>query len=128
VARHLRYIDIDEKRQEADERERWIIVSDLLDEIAFLPDHLEVKVSVAPRMNVRLPGWDSPEGRRFSVSESLRWIGRTLGGGCGPGGLIPRGRAVFCGRSIPTVADQAVVAGEGDSDSIKPIGLSLRAD
>jgi hypothetical protein len=54
VARHLADLDIDEIWAEADERERWIIASDLLDEIAFFPDHLEVKVSGAPRMNVTL--------------------------------------------------------------------------
>ena len=32
----------------------WIVASDLLDEIAFFPDHLEVKVAGAPRMNVTL--------------------------------------------------------------------------
>ena len=54
VARHLADLDIDEIWQEATERERWIIASDLLDEIAFFSDHLEVKVSGAPRMNVTL--------------------------------------------------------------------------
>jgi DNA invertase Pin-like site-specific DNA recombinase len=54
VARHLADLDIDEIWHEADNRERWIIASDLLDEIAFFPDHLEVKVSGAPRMNVTL--------------------------------------------------------------------------
>lgn len=32
-------------------RECWAISSNLLDEIAIYPDHLEVKVSGAPRMN-----------------------------------------------------------------------------
>ncbi|HEX9978464.1 MAG TPA: hypothetical protein VGB41_07555, partial [Acidimicrobiia bacterium] len=54
VARHLADLDIEEVWQEATETERWIIASDLLDEIAFFPDHLEVKVSGAPRMNVTL--------------------------------------------------------------------------
>ena len=40
--------------QEANEKERWIIASDLLDEASIYPDHLEVKVSGAPRMNVTL--------------------------------------------------------------------------
>jgi len=30
---------------EASERERWVIASDLVDEIAIHPDHLEVKVA-----------------------------------------------------------------------------------
>jgi hypothetical protein len=54
VARHLADLDIDEIWAEADERERWIIASDLLDEVAIYPDHLEIKVSGAPRMNVTL--------------------------------------------------------------------------
>lgn len=54
VARHLADLDIEEIWEEADEKERWIIASDLLDEIRFYPDHLEVKVSGAPRMNVSL--------------------------------------------------------------------------
>ena len=35
-------------------RECWVIASGLLDSIAIYPDHLEVKVSGAPRMNVSL--------------------------------------------------------------------------
>lgn len=54
VAPHLADLDIDEIWAEADERERWIIASDLRDEIVFFPDHLEVKASGAPRMNVTL--------------------------------------------------------------------------
>ncbi|MFH2073144.1 MAG: hypothetical protein ABIJ75_09880, partial [Actinomycetota bacterium] len=54
VARHLADLDIEEIWQEATEKERWIIASDLLDEISIFPDHLEVKVSGAPRMNVSL--------------------------------------------------------------------------
>ncbi len=54
VARHLADLDIDEIWQEADERERWVIASDLLDEISIHPDHLEVKVAGAPRINVTL--------------------------------------------------------------------------
>lgn len=54
VARHLADLDIDEIWAEADERERWMIASDLLDEIAIYPDHLEIKVSGSPRMNVTL--------------------------------------------------------------------------
>ena len=54
VARHLADLDIEDIWQKATERERWIIASDLLDEIAIYPDHLEVRVSGAPRMNVTL--------------------------------------------------------------------------
>jgi hypothetical protein len=54
VARHLADLDIDEIWEEATRQERWVIASDLLDEISIYPDHLEVKVSGAPRMNVTL--------------------------------------------------------------------------
>jgi site-specific DNA recombinase len=54
VARHLADLDIAEIWQEATDQERWIIASDLLDEIAIHPDHLEIKVSGAPRMNLTL--------------------------------------------------------------------------
>ena len=53
VVRRLADLDIDAIWQEGDDLERWIIASDSLDEIAFFPDHLEVKVSGA-RMNVTL--------------------------------------------------------------------------
>lgn len=54
VARHLAEFDIDEIWAEATDRERWVIASDLLDEIAIYPDHLEVKVTGAPKINVTL--------------------------------------------------------------------------
>ena len=54
VARHLADLDMDEIWAEATRQERWVIASDLLDEITIYPDHLEVKVSGAPRMNVTL--------------------------------------------------------------------------
>lgn len=54
VARHLADLDIDEIWEEASERERWVMASDLLDEISIYPDHLEVKVAGAPRLNVTL--------------------------------------------------------------------------
>jgi hypothetical protein len=54
VARHLADIDIDAVWEEATDRERWILASDLLEELAFFPDHLEVKVVGTPRINVTL--------------------------------------------------------------------------
>ncbi|MCH8899204.1 MAG: hypothetical protein IH942_01780 [Acidobacteria bacterium] len=54
VARHLADIDIDEIWQEATEKERWALASDLIEEVSIYPDHLEVKVSGALRMNVTL--------------------------------------------------------------------------
>jgi site-specific DNA recombinase len=54
VARHLADLDIEEIWREATNRERWALASDLLDHIAIYPDHLEVKATGAPRMNVLL--------------------------------------------------------------------------
>lgn len=54
VARHLADLDIDEIWVEANDKEKWILASDLLDEISIHPDHLEVKVAGAPRVNVTL--------------------------------------------------------------------------
>jgi site-specific DNA recombinase len=73
VARHLADLDIDEIWQEATEKERWIIASDLLDEITIYPDHLEVKVSGAPRMNVTLQEVGLTAGSAFQrVGEAFR--------------------------------------------------------
>lgn len=54
VARHLADIDIDEIWQEATRKERWALASDLIEDVSIFPDHLEVKISGAPRMNVTL--------------------------------------------------------------------------
>ena len=54
VARHLADLDMEEIWQEATDTERWIIAADLLDGITIFPDHLEVKLSGAPRMNLTL--------------------------------------------------------------------------
>jgi hypothetical protein len=73
VARHLADLDIEEIWQEATNRERWALASDLLTEIAIYPDHLEVKVTGAPRMNVNLQEVGLTGGSSFpSVGEPTR--------------------------------------------------------
>lgn len=73
VARHLADLDIDEIWAEADQRERWIIASDLLDRITIFPDHLEVKVSGAPRLNVTLQEVGLGRGSvSYGVGDALR--------------------------------------------------------
>ena len=47
-------LDIEEIWQEATDDERRILANDLLDGVSFFPDHLEVKVAGAPKMNVTL--------------------------------------------------------------------------
>lgn len=70
VASHLADLDIDEIWAEASERERWVIASDLLDEISIHPDHLEVKVAGAPRaQRDTARGGADRGGRLFMVSE-----------------------------------------------------------
>ncbi len=54
VAAALRDLDIDRMWQEATETERRVLVDELVEEVAVFPDHLEVKVAGAPRINVRL--------------------------------------------------------------------------
>jgi site-specific DNA recombinase len=54
VARTLGSLDFEEIWQEATNEERRVLANDLLDGIAFFPDHLEVKVAGAPKMNVTL--------------------------------------------------------------------------
>lgn len=40
--------------QEATDQEKRVLVEELVDEVAMYPDHLEVAVSGAPRLNVTL--------------------------------------------------------------------------
>ena len=54
VAAALRDLDIDRMWQEATETERRVLVDELVEEVGVFPDHLEVKVAGAPRINVRL--------------------------------------------------------------------------
>lgn len=54
VAKLLADLNIEEIWQEATDDERRILVNDLLDGVWFFPDHLEVRVTGAPKMNVTL--------------------------------------------------------------------------
>jgi len=54
IARHLADLDIDEIWQEATNDERRILANDLIEGVAVFPDHLEVTVTGAPKMNVNL--------------------------------------------------------------------------
>jgi len=92
VARHLADLDIDAIWQEATRQERWMIASDLLDEITIYPDHLEVKVSGAPRMNVTLQEVGLTGGSAFQrVGEPTRTPTRAAPPGVAPGRGSPRG-------------------------------------
>ena len=52
VASVLRELDIDRVWATADDEERRVLVEELVESITVLPDHLEVKVSGAPTLNV----------------------------------------------------------------------------
>ena len=54
VARPLREIDVDRVWAEASDIERRVMVEEWLDSVAIFPDHLEVTVKGAPRLNVTL--------------------------------------------------------------------------
>jgi len=54
VGRHLADLEIEEIGQEATNDERRILADDLIDWVAMSPDHLEVTVAGAPKMNVTL--------------------------------------------------------------------------
>jgi len=54
VAAALRDLDVESVWQEANESERRVLVDELVEEVAVFPDHLEVKVVGAPRINVTL--------------------------------------------------------------------------
>lgn len=54
AARVLSQLDIERLWAEATEEERRVLVEDLVDEVTILPDHLEVQIAGAPRLNVLL--------------------------------------------------------------------------
>ena len=54
VARILRELDIDRLWAAATEEERRVLVEELVDAVVVFPDHLEVAVSGAPKLNVLL--------------------------------------------------------------------------
>ncbi len=54
VAEALRNLDISNVWQQATEVERRVLVDEMVEEVVVFPDHLEVKVAGAPRINVTL--------------------------------------------------------------------------
>jgi hypothetical protein len=50
----LRELNVDEIWAEATDQERRVLVEELLDVLTIFPDHLEVTVKGAPRLNVAL--------------------------------------------------------------------------
>jgi hypothetical protein len=76
VARILREMDLDEIWQEATDEERRVLVEELLDAVAIFPDHLEVTVQGAPRLNVTLEeaGLKPAEGQFVGVGGATRTL------------------------------------------------------
>ncbi len=62
-----------------DEREKRLVVEELVEAIVFFPDHLEVKVSRAPRLNVLLGEVGLREDLPKTKAETLSNVG--VGGG-----------------------------------------------
>jgi hypothetical protein len=52
VARILTAIDIDAVWKSAEEQERRVLIEELLEWVTVFPDHLEVKVTATPPLNV----------------------------------------------------------------------------
>ena len=71
VARILGEMDVERLWAEATDLERRVLVEELLDSVAMYPDHLEVTVSGAPRLNVTLE----------EVGLTGGWQFRGVGGG-----------------------------------------------
>ena len=71
VARILREMDVERLWAEATGLERRVLVEELLESVAMYPDHLEVTVSGAPRLNVTLE----------EVGLTGGWQFRGVGGG-----------------------------------------------
>ena len=54
VGRILREMDVDRLWAEATDVERRVLVEELVESVAMYPDHLEVRVTGVPRLNVTL--------------------------------------------------------------------------
>lgn len=67
VAAILREVDLDAMWQEATDKERRVLVDELVDHVAFFPDHLEVTVAGAPRLSVTLSEVGLKESRTVGV-------------------------------------------------------------
>jgi DNA invertase Pin-like site-specific DNA recombinase len=85
IVRHLGDLDIEEIWQEATDDERRILAADLLDEVRFYPDHLEVRVTGAPRMNVTLQEVGLTGGSAsYGVGDPTRTPAQELPSSCWP--------------------------------------------
>ena len=71
VAHILREMDVERLWAEATDLERRVLIEELLESVAMYPDHLEVTVSGAPRLNVTLE----------EVGLTGGWQFRGVGGG-----------------------------------------------
>lgn len=91
VARILREMDIDRLWAEATDRERRVIVEELLESVAMYPDHLEVTVSGVPRLNVTLDEVGLTGGWQFCGVGGARRTSRTP--------LVVRGELLLAAQS-----------------------------
>ncbi len=67
VAAVLRDLDLDRLWTEATDKERRVLIHELVERIAFFPDHLEVTVAGAPAINVALSEVGLKESRTVGV-------------------------------------------------------------
>ena len=78
VAALLQDLDLDTAWDEATDPERRVLVEELVEKVAVFPDHLEVTIAGAPRLNVGLAEV-VVSSRRTLVSEGRRARSRTTG-------------------------------------------------
>jgi hypothetical protein len=73
VARVLQDIEIDRFWTEATDKERRVLIEELVEAVAFFPDHLEVTIAGAPKLNVGLSevGLKEPESRTVGVGGAV---------------------------------------------------------
>ena len=70
VAAALRDLDVSRVWEAANDVERRVLIEELVEHVSVFPDHLEVKIAGAPRLNVTLSEVGLPgASRRLWVSE-----------------------------------------------------------
>ncbi|HXZ83473.1 MAG TPA: hypothetical protein VED84_07005, partial [Acidimicrobiales bacterium] len=71
VAALLQDLDLDTAWDEATEPERRVLVEELVEKVAVFPDHLEVTIAGAPRLNVGLAevGLGNKQSQNVGVGE-----------------------------------------------------------
>jgi hypothetical protein len=77
IAAVLANLDIEALWEAADDRERRIIIENMVEYVAVFPDHLEVKVAGSPALHVLysevgLKGSETPLGRKCQAARSWR--------------------------------------------------------